>query len=129
MIAEKFASTSNGQATKSVVNLGQDQYYNYYPSIEFSGLWVSLVGLMVVNVYRRVTFAGSVVRVSWLGGTLRLSSPVESVTVSEGEVEARSGEKTAVVTLRLGRLPVVLSSDLDGYEQFRLSLREVGESS
>ncbi|WP_407570921.1 hypothetical protein [Deinococcus altitudinis] len=42
-------------------------YRNYYPAIEFSSLWVALVGLMAVNVYRNVTFAGSLVRVSWLG--------------------------------------------------------------
>ncbi|WP_407539191.1 hypothetical protein Q0M94_13580 [Deinococcus radiomollis] len=103
-------------------------YRNYYPAIEFSSLWVTLVGLVVLHVYRRVTFAGSVVRVSWLGGLLTRSCPVERLALTKAESESRSGEKTLILTMKLGWLPVVLSSDLDGYGQLSLSLREIGES-
>ncbi len=104
------------------------RYYNYYPSIEFTAVWVGLVGLIVLNAYRKLVLIDSVVRVSTLGGMFGRRFPVESVTVSIGEAEDRSGEKTEFVPLRLGRFPVTVSADFDGYEQLRLSLYEVGES-
>ena len=102
-------------------------YFNHDPAIRFSLLWVAMVGLIVINVYRKVLFVGSVVRVSWLGGVLRLSVPVERVTVSEGENVDRSGEKTAVLKFKLGWLPVSISSELGGYEQLRLMIEEQEE--
>ena len=100
------------------------KYWNHVPAIEFSSLWVAFVGILVVNVYREVVFIGPVVRVSWLGGALRLMSPVEQVTVSEVEVESRNGDKTKVLMLKMRWLTVSISSELDGYGCLRSMIGE-----
>ena len=103
-------------------------YLNDDPAIEFSSLWVCGVAAQLVFVYRKIVFVGNIVRVSWLGGAVWQSFPVESLSVREVESESRSGEKTVGLSLKLGRLPVSVSSGLDGYEQLRSSLRDFRES-
>lgn len=102
-------------------------HHNYYPSIEFSSLWLALAGVFAINTYRKVVFVGSQVRVSWLGGLIGVRSPLEEVAVSEAEVGLKDGSNLAVLKLRVRWLKVTISSQLDGYEQLRSSLREVGE--
>lgn len=99
-------------------------YWNHDPAIEFSSLWVTLVGFLLISAYRKVTFAGSVVKVSWLGGVLQHSVPVQQVYVSESVLEDRSGEKAAALTLQVGWIPVTISSELGGYEQLRLMIEK-----
>ncbi len=100
-------------------------YYNYWPSRTWTELWVIGALIMLGVVSQTVRFANGRITVTWLFGVLRLSRPLEQVTVRPVTLAVpRTQEREAGLRLRVGWLSVTVTEEQAGYQALAAACTE-----
>jgi len=91
-------------------------YHNYWPSRSWTELWVLGTVVMLGVVTQTVRLRKGRVTVTWLFGVLRLSRPLQQVTVQPVTLAVpRTQDRVAGLRLRLGWLSLTVTEGQAGY--------------